>query len=202
MPNYSQDIRLYLRARPILRRHLKDKIINCSSLAKLLALELYQNKKAHVAIRAALLRESKKEDYFDKIEENALNVLKRSTIEVRTGLCVVISKAPLKVPVLAVSTSKSGIMSVVDQENIANIRHYERLIKNVDMITICSGKELESTPGVVSLILNTLAQEGINVVEVISCHYDTILVLSASDTERTFQLLRTYISKPKRRVEK
>lgn len=198
MANYASDIRIYLRQRPILRRYLKEGEINCSALAKKIAKEVYGDKKAEIAIRAALLRESNANGEYEKIEEAALRVLKNSTIEVRTGLCVALSQTPLKVPVVIVSTSKSGIMSVIEGECAGNIKNYERLVRNVDMLTICSGKAIEGTPGAVSLILNTLAQEGINLVEVISCHYDTLLVVNSHDTQRTFQILQELVAKKTR----
>lgn len=197
MPNYASDIRIYLRQRPILRTYLMEGAINCSALAKEIALKVYGDKKAIVAIRAALLREAISRESYEASEKAALRVLSGSTLEIRTGLCVVLSKEPLRVPVVVVSTSKSGIMSVIEGEHAQKLKSHDRLIKNIDMITICSSKSIEGTPGVVSLLLNTLAQEGINLVEVISCHYDTLLVLNSHDTERAFQILREFILKPR-----
>jgi len=190
MPNYASEMRMYLRQRPVLLRYLKGGMINCSSLARDIAKEIYGSKKSEVAVRAALLREAQSGGEFELAEEAALRVLRGSSLEVRTGLCVVLSKKQVRVPVVIVSTSRSGIMSLVEEWHVRKIDNYERLVKNVDMVAICSGKNIEATPGVVSLILNTLAQGGINVVEITSCHYDTLLVVNSHDTQRAFAILQ------------
>lgn len=189
MPNYASEMRMYLRQRPILLSYLRQGAVNCSSLARKIAREIYGNKKAEIAVRAALLREANGRGECGSGEEAALKVIRGSTLEVRTGLCVVLSKKPLKVPIVIVSTSKSGIMTLVEEENAKRISGYDRIVRSVDMIAICSGKNIEATPGVVSLILNTLAQEGINVVEITSCHYDTLLVVNSHDTHKAFGIL-------------
>jgi len=193
MPNYASEIRMYLKQRPILLRYLKGGDINCSSLARNISKEVYGDKKSEVAVRASLLREAQSGGDFELAEEAALRVLKGSTLEVRTGLCVVLSKKQVRVPVVIVSTSRSGIMSLVEEGHAKKIQGYDRVVRNVDMIAICSGKSIEGTPGVVSLILNTLAQEGINVVEITSCHYDTLLVVNSHDTQKAFGILREMI---------
>ncbi|VVB58083.1 Uncharacterised protein [Candidatus Anstonella stagnisolia] len=193
MPNYASEIRMYLKQRPILLRYLKEGAINCSSLARDIAREIYGDKKAEVAVRAALLREAQRGGSYEKSEEAAVRVIRGSTLEVRTGLCVVLSKKPVNVPVVIISTSKSGIMSLVEEGYAGKIRECDKVIRNMDMIAICSGKNIENTPGVVSLILNTLAQEGINVPEITSCHYDTLLVVNSHDTQKVFGILREMI---------
>lgn len=193
MPNYASEIRMYLKQRPVLLRYLKEGAINCSSLARSISKEVYGDEKSEIAVRAALLREALSGGNYEKSEEAAVRVVRGSTLEVRTGLCVVLSKKPVNVPVVIISTSKSGIMSLVEEGHVKKIREYDRVVKNVDMIAICSSKNIENTPGIASLILNTLAQEGINVVEVTSCHYDTLLVVNSHDTQKVFGILREMI---------
>ena len=187
---YASDIRIYVRQRPILKRYLKEGVVNCSALAKSIAKNVYGNKSGEIAIRAALLREAKKGGDYEEIEEGALKVLRGSTLEVRTGLCVALSKNPIRVPVVVISTSKSGVMSVIEEENSKKVKTYDKIIRGVDMITICSGKDIESTPGVMALLVTTLSQEGINIVEITSCHYDTLLVVDSADTQRAFAILQ------------
>lgn len=198
MPNYASEIRMYLKQRPILLRYLKEGSINCSSLARGIAKEIYGDKKSEIAVRAALLREAVSGGEYEKGEEAALRVLRGSTLEVRTGLCVVLSKKPVNVPVVIISTSKSGMMSLVEEGHMKKVENCDNTVRNVDMITICSGKNIENTPGVASLILNTLAQEGINVVEVTSCHYDTLLVVNSHDTQKAFGILQDLIRRGKK----
>ena len=136
MPNYASEMRMYLRQRPVLLRYLKGGMINCSSLARDIAKEIYGSKKSEVAVRAALLREAQSGGEFELAEEAALRVLRGSSLEVRTGLCVVLSKKQVRVPVVIVSTSRSGIMSLVEEWHVRKIDNYERLVKNVDMVAL------------------------------------------------------------------
>ena len=60
---------------------------------------------------------------------------------------------------------------------------------NLNLISIHSPEELEDVPGVIAHILNSLAMEGINVVEFISCYTDTLLVVRQPDTARAYEML-------------
>jgi hypothetical protein len=123
-------------------------------------------------------------------------VLHSSTVEVRSDVCVVSSKGGVGVPVIATSNSKSGVMSVVDASYAKQMRKKGFGVNgDLTLIILCSPEELEDTPGCVSVILNAIAAEGINVLEFISCHTDTLMVVRNADAVRAYGVLNGLIGK-------
>lgn len=60
-------------------------------------------------------------------------------------------------------------------------------------IILVSPKEIIDTPGVVSYITSILAWNGINISQIISCHTDTILIVSRDDAIRAYNVLEEII---------
>jgi aspartokinase len=56
-------------------------------------------------------------------------------------------------------------------------------------IILVSPEEIINTPGVVSYITSILAWNGINISQIISCHTDTILIVSKDDAIRAYNVL-------------
>ncbi|VVC01549.1 ACT domain protein [uncultured archaeon] len=59
----------------------------------------------------------------------------------------------------------------------------------LNLITVHSQEEIEETPGVIAMLLDSLSGEGVNVVEFISCYTDTLLVVKESDTAKAYEVL-------------
>lgn len=60
-------------------------------------------------------------------------------------------------------------------------------------IILVSPKEIIDTPGVVSYITSILAWSGINISQIISCHTDTILIVSRDDAIKAYNVLEEII---------
>jgi len=60
-------------------------------------------------------------------------------------------------------------------------------------IILVSPKEIIDTPGVVSYITSILAWNGINISQIISCHTDTILIVSRDDAIKAYNVLEEII---------
>ncbi len=65
---------------------------------------------------------------------------------------------------------------------------------NLNLIVIHSPPAVEETPGVISHMLNSLASEGINVVEFVSCYTDTIFVVKGSNAAKAYEILQKLTS--------
>ncbi len=189
-------VRLYLKRRPILFSMVKDGLCNYTSLASKVARAIGAGAKQD-AVKAALIRAGHEhaksgEDFEARVEK----ILKGSSIEVRSKVAVVRSKSGIGVPVIAISNSRSGVMSVVDSSYAPAIRKKgHHVIDGLVLITVYSPKEIEDTPGSIASMIDALWAEGINILEFISCHTDTLLVLSSSDGARAYDVLSGMMEK-------
>jgi len=129
-------------------------------------------------------------------EKDVEKILRDSSVEVRSNVSVVSSKGGIGVPVIATSTSKSGVMSVVDSSYSKQLKKKGfRVIDELSLIVLYSPPQLQDTPGCVSAILDAIAAEGINVLEFISCHTDTLMVVRNADAIRAYEILASLTGK-------
>ncbi|VVC01628.1 Uncharacterised protein [uncultured archaeon] len=198
MSTTATIIRLYLKRRPQLLSMVTNGLCNYSALARKLQLEIFPGKKEEfTAIKASLLRISKEEKYKDSDWMKGVEKLLRlSSIEVRSNVSVISSKGGIGVPVIATSNSKGGVMSVVDSSYSKEMKRKGfKAMDDLTLIILSSPKELQSTPGFVSVIMDSIAAEGINVLEFISCHTDTLLVVKNADAVPVYGLLSGMVEK-------
>lgn len=196
MATTANIIRLCLKRRPQLLSMVNNGLCNYSALARKLQREIFPSRKGEfAAIKAALLRMSRDTREVDW-EKGVEKILHASTVEIRSDVCVVSSKGGIGVPVIATSNSKSGVMSVADASYAKQLRKKgQSVIGDLTLIILYSPRDLEDTPGCVSVILNAIAAEGINVLEFISCHTDTLMVVRNSDAVRAYGVLNGLIGK-------
>jgi hypothetical protein len=198
MATTANVIRLYLKRRPQLLSMVKNGLCNYSALARRLQHGIFPGrKKEFAAIKAALLRMARDTRLGEVDWERGVEkILHASTVEIRSDVCVVSSKGGIGVPVIATSNSKSGVMSVVDASYVKQLRKKGLgIIDDLTLIILCSPRDLQDTPGCASVILNAIAAEGINVLEFISCHTDTLMVVRNSDAVRAYGILNGLIGK-------
>jgi aspartokinase len=193
MEKISGIVWLYVKGKPSLREGLKYGLMNHSSLARMLMHELGIPKKSFSAVKAALIRISKKlGDSEIEGEEKMLRVLKGSRISVETKVAAVVSSQKLDVKPISQAKSGEYYVYLLDEGEISWKRKMPWLVRttrNLNLITIRSPVDIEETPGVVAFILNALAYEGINVLEFISCYTNTLLAVREKDTARAYELL-------------
>jgi len=198
MASTANIVRLYLKRRPQLLSMVNNGLCNYSALARRLSREIFPGRKSEfAAIKAALLRLSREGNEAGKDwQKDVEKILRASTVEVRSDVAVVSSKGGIGVPVIATSNSKSGVMSVVDSSYSKQLRKKGfRVIDELSLVVLCSPLHLQDTPGCVSTILNSISGEGINVLEFISCHTDTLMVVRNQDSVRIFEILSSLTSK-------
>lgn len=185
---------LYVKRRPFLKEVLRENIVNYSALARKISLEIFGNLEHENAVKMALIRLSAKMEKIESdLEGSILNLLKNSSMLIKSKVAVVISKKQLE-GLTPLSFAKSGrhITYIIEQKELDRLPKSKAIWKteeNLNLITIESPEELEEIPGVISYILGALASEGINVVEFISCYTDTLLVVKQADTEAAYRIL-------------
>ncbi len=192
MATTANIVRLYLKRRPQLLSMVCNGLCNYSALARRLQKEIFAGRPHEfVAIKAALLRMAREEsDGSRSWEKDVEKILRASSVEVRSSVSVVSSSGGIGVPVIATSNSKAGVMSVIDSSYSKELRKKGlRVLDELSLVIISSPPSLQDTPGCVSAILDAIAAEGINVLEFISCHTDTLMVVKNAEAVHVYEIL-------------
>jgi hypothetical protein len=195
----SELVWLYIKRRPFLKGLIIEGVVNYSSLARKICLEAFGDLKKFDAVKMALQRlMGKMADKEEGIEGKVLKVLKDSSITIKNKVAVVISSKEIEdIKPISQVQSRHFITYIINQSDLANVRKAKSIWKiedTLNLITIQSSAEIETTPGIISTILNSLAFEGINVIEFISCYTDTLLVIQESDTTKAYEVLNSLVS--------
>lgn len=169
----AAKVELYISKRPYLKEALASGIVNYSALARKIVEE--ESLDSFDAVKVAVSRyedhiSSEREERRSKVEE----VLGKTSMNVRTNVGVVKEE---KDSAIVSSKTGSGFTSVVSEGSQA-------------LISLKSPESLERTPGVLEFILSSLAAEGINVDQLISCREDTHLVVSEDKSAQVMEVLR------------
>lgn len=189
MPKIAELVWLWVKRRPYVQEALEKKLVNYSALARLINVEL---KASPAAVKAALRRISRRlAKERIAAEQRVLTVLRGSSLEVKNKIAVVIARERLDVPVIASAKGPSGYTHIVEESMLPKIKRKNivETQRNLDLITITSSREIQTVPGVITYLLNTLSAENINLLHITSCYLDTLLVLRDVDTVKAFELL-------------
>jgi len=188
----AKKVRDHLRNKPYLLEALEKGIANLSELARQIQTELKTNDTS--AIKAALRRYSEElQKHKQKREERVLNLLERSSIAVYDRKSVMItgkevnSKTGMKVDLL------DKFVYLLDRSELPE--RINALVKhdNCTMIVVHSPEELEATPGVVAFLTTLLAEQGVNIIEFISCWTETIIVIEKKDSLKVYENLSNLV---------
>lgn len=192
-------VRLWLKQKPFMHWLVREGLVNYTALAKRLQEEGFAGGKRPVAaLRAALLRSR----HLDLGEFNPFGhnrVLKDSTFEIRSGITVVQSARALNIPIISVSSSKNGVISLVDPDEAAHIPKTAKVVgEDQVLITIYSDERMETESGVLATLLLHLALQNVNVVEMTSSGPDTLLVIAPKDLSVALGVLQGLMGGGKR----
>lgn len=192
--NISELVWLYIKRRPILKASIKENIVNFSSLARKISIELFGNTKKVNAIKMALVRHSKKLFQIqENLEDQILNVLRKSSLTIKTKVSVLISSREIpSLKYLSYVESSGTITYIVEDNELEKIKKSKFSLNTettLNLIVVHSPPSIEETPGVISYLIDSLSSEGINIVEFVSCYTDTLLVIRQADTSRAQEIL-------------
>ncbi len=210
MPTTTELTTKYIEEHPSIKDCLKHGIINYSKLSRIIATELKIEKKTSLeAILIACRRYEAKLKDKEILENKILNILKKSELEIKNKIIVVIidkkiyeekliqiEKKIRKTADLFYAIEGTKVFTIISSEkyleefkkvfekNIIKIR------RNLAIITIKSPKDLENTPGVNAYIFSMFGDHGINIVEQMSCWTDTIIVISEENIPIVMNFLK------------
>jgi len=184
----ADKVRTLLRERPYILEALEEDIVNQSALSNKIASELKLTNR--IAIKAAVrrfadeLRKQKK-----KREESVRQVLRQSTISIEDGLRVIVSSKAVDLNA-KVAVSLDNVFVYLLSKSDAVVKSRPLLRHEVcGTFVVTSPRFIEETPGVVSYLTSILAEQGINVIEFVSCYTKTLIVVDREDISRTYEIL-------------
>lgn len=203
----AERTRAYIDSHPSIKDCVSKDLINYSSLARLIMKELGVGNEEAVMI--ACRRYAQRLGGSDH-EQDILKILKDSRLEMRTKLCIITAKndwtvmhkmdnlfrdlwneksivqvvqSTSAVTIICDKMLKDRIMDTLGRFNIIKVR--DDLVE----IAVKSPEAIVDTSGVIAYLINNLSDAGINIEETISCHTDTIFVVSKDSMIDAYSVL-------------
>jgi len=210
MVNITKLTEEYISEHPSIKDCLKKGMINYSKLTRQIASELdIDIKKNFDAILIACRRFVRKVKTEKIREDEILNTLKKSKVEIKNKIIAVVIEKNIyfdnllslekeikkRAEVFHMIEGTSSITLITSEDFLASIKKLfkNKIIKentNLAEITIRSPKEIETTSGVVSYLYSLFGDHGINIVETMSCWTDTLFVIKEEDVAKAMAFLR------------
>lgn len=189
--NSIEDIvNTYLRENPEFSLALDQGIANVSQLAK--AISSSQNGLNLISVRAALNRIREKKISFSN-KDRADNLLAKSKISLQDKISVVKSAKILQLKYISATFLENSVVYIVDEMSQKLPQESEGISvdSHVSMVHIFSPRDIEITPGFVMRITHKLYARGINILQLISCANETILILKKDVGVTAYEILST-----------
>jgi len=203
--------RRYIDRHPSIKDCISKDLINYSSLSRLIMKET--GIKNEEAVLAASRRYSMKLAKTDS-ERAITSLLEDSRLELKTKICIVVAKNEWIVlrnledvvrKLLAEKSTMQVLQSTSAITVISEDRHLPIIVKaigqdhvlkvreNLGEITVKSPIRIEDTPGAFAYVMSMLSEQGINLLEAVSCYTDTIFIVSRDEMMRAFDILSACI---------
>jgi hypothetical protein len=210
-PSAAEVARKYIDRHPSIKDCISKDLVNYSSLSRLIMKETgIANEEAVLAASRRYAMKLSKTDF----EGDIMRVFEASRLELKTRICIVVAKNEwivlrnLEEIVRRILAEKStmqvlqgtnGITVISEDKYIPQIvkaigtEHIISVREGLSEITMKSPPVIEETPGVFVYVMSLLSEEGINLLEAVSCYTDTIFIVSKEDTMRAFDILSSCI---------
>ena len=203
--------RKYIDRHPSIRDCISKDLINYSSLARLIMKDL--GIKNEEAVLAASRRYAMKLSKTDS-EGAIIDLFEKSRLELKTRICIVVAKNEWIVlknlddvvkkflaekSTMQVLQSTNAITVISEDKHLPDITkaigedHVITVKENLAEITVKSPPDIEETPGAFTYLMTMLSEQGINLVEAVSCYTDTIFIVSREDMMPAFDILSKVI---------
>ncbi len=210
-PTVAETTRKYIDRHPSIRDCISKDLINFSSLSRLIMKEMGVTHEE--AVLAASRRYASKLSKTD-FEGDIMSVFEESRLELKTRICIVVAKNEwivlrnLEDVVKKILTDKST-MQVMQSANAITVISEDKFLpmitkaigedhvvtvkQNLAEVTVKSPARIETTRGAFSYLVSMLSEQGINLLEAVSCHTDTIFIVNREDMMRAFDILSACI---------
>ncbi len=199
----------YIKEHPYVKNCLKKGLINYSALARLIGKELgIEKKSSKEAILVAARRFQQKLGSEASNERKIRSLLASSEISIKNKISVVILGKSIDLDFILglqkSAKSEGGMIyllegtdnyTVITQEKYAQQLQKKmgcsimKVHKDLAIIDFKSPEEIEKITGVVSYLTSLFAENGVNILEFLSCWRDTIFVIGRNDVEKAISFL-------------
>jgi len=203
--------RRYIDRHPSVKDCISKDLINYSSLSRLIMKEI--DVKNEEAVLAASRRYAMKLAKTDS-EKAITSLFEDSRLELKTKICLVVAKNEWIVlknledivkklladkSTMQVLQSGSAITVISEDKHLPTIvkaigqDHIIKVREGLGEITVKSPARIEDTPGAFTYVMSMLSEQGINLLEAVSCYTDTIFIVSRDEMMRAFDILSALI---------
>ena len=204
--NITKLTERYISEHPSIKDCLKKDLVNYSALSREICDKL--NIKKFDAVLIACRR------YFWKVrqeklhEEEILALLKNCKIRIRNKIIVAIIEKPRDFEIFSGLQKKikkeKGDFNLMEGEEVVTVVTNSQYLKNIKdlfkakiikstenlvQITLIFDEKIETISGVVSYIYSLLAENGINILEEMSCWTDLMIVIDEKDMASAVKVL-------------
>jgi predicted regulator of amino acid metabolism with ACT domain len=215
MVNIQKEVEEYVKIHPFVRIALFENLINYSKLSRRIIRDLKLEHSDIDAIIVACRRVySKHNKKINKEQISIKDILESTSLQIKNKVSVIILSS--NTPDEKIDALRKSVEEVNKNNNQKEILHIIRGVSVITIITsddiacrVCktfsrfliketsnlvevilkSSARLEEVPGVIAHLYSLLAENGINIVETMSCWTDTILVINQKDLGLTIDLL-------------
>lgn len=179
----------YLRKRPEIYMALSTGIVNLNGLAALIS--KYNDGMNQLSIRSVLqkmIREGLVTDYRKSTDD----LLKRSKVTLQDKVSVITSRRKIDIDFLSVTFLTDSVVYIVDETRAKNIPKDALIERNVSLIHIFSPPEIVTTPGFAMNVVQRIYAANVNILQLISCSNETMIVVNRDDAIRAYSALTSY----------
>jgi len=200
----------YIHNHPYIKSCLKNGLINYSSLARFMSHELKITKKTSleailIAARRLELKLKKELNYDKEIKK----VLENSEIEIKNKISVLIFDKKLTIENIekiyknSINNNGSSFFlegsdnyTLITQDKMVEkiLRFTEKNVikhhQNLTLVNIKNPPEVEEIPGIVAFLTSLFSENGVNIIELLSCWKDTLFIFNSKDVNKVINFLQ------------
>ncbi|OVE74501.1 hypothetical protein BVX95_02210 [archaeon D22] len=202
--NTSEQTINYIKEHPHISHCLKKGLINYSALSRLISEELkLTNKTSLDAILIAARRYQEQLTKEKSYEKDAIKLLKKAELEINNKITIIIFEKNGE-DIETVKKDTKGIfhfiegsecdMIITQERNEEKIKSkLKKIVKinnNLALLNLQTPNTIEDTPGVVSYLTSKFSENGVNIVEFLSCWTDNMFAIKEEDLEKAIRFLR------------
>ncbi len=199
----AQVTRELIEQKPYFKYVLEKDIVNHSALAQQIKNEIEKQLGRKVSIDAIAVSIRRYSETLQKTasenEKKLLKLLSKAKINLKNDIADITFKKDFEdlrnVKPLHLIRGINATEVILEQDDLEKINKKEAIEvrENLVELTIITPPEVENIPGWVQYITGLLAENNINLVEVVSCYTDTILILEEKDALKAYEILRAKI---------
>lgn len=196
----AQVTRELIEQKPYLKYALEKNIVNHSALAQQIKNDLEKTLGRKVSIDAIAVSIRRYAETLQKTagenEKKLLKLLSKSKLNLKNDVADITFEKDFdglkNVKPVHLIRGINATEVILNQDDLPkiNLKEAIKVRENLVELTIVSPPEVETTLGWVQYIAELLAENNINMVEIVSCYTDTILILEEKDALKAYEILR------------